>query len=220
MTSTIDTDESLGRELELVAALRTGDEHVFEALVDRHSPSMVRVARGCVPTADVAEEVVQDTWIAFIASLDRFEGRCSVKTWLFSILLNLARSCGERERRCVSFSSLGSDEHPGDPDQTLPPNVSQRPSNWVGGASAPSVLPDDRLIIKETLTRLWIAIDALPERQRTVIVLRDVEGWTADEVCGALGVNGVCQRVLLHRARTRVRAAIAPYLTETVSVGN
>jgi RNA polymerase sigma-70 factor (ECF subfamily) len=199
------------REAAVLAALKAGDEAAFAALVDEHTPLMLRLARACVPTPSVAEEVVQEAWTGFIVGLARFEGRCSLKTWLLRIVVNQARRRGERERRCVAFSSLGDDSFAATLDNMTADARGASPV-WAGGS--PFVSPQDQVIGAETLARLGIEIDALPDRQRDVIVLRDVEGWSANEVCTTLGVTDANQRVLLHRARRRVGRALLPYLVQ------
>jgi RNA polymerase sigma-70 factor (ECF subfamily) len=199
----------------LLAQLRSGDERAFVALVDRYQPLMLRVALGYVRTSAVAEEVVQETWLGVLDGLDRFEGRSTLKTWLFRILTNRAKTRGERESRTTPFSSLSSDDEDGpavDPDRFLPPDHARWPGHWSAAPADWERLPDQRLLAAETLGCVRDAIEQLPGRQQEVIVLRDVEGWSADEVCDALGVSEVNQRVLLHRARSKVRRALEAYL--------
>jgi RNA polymerase sigma-70 factor (ECF subfamily) len=160
----------------------------------------------------VAEEVVQETWLAVLRGLDRFEERSTFKTWLFRILVNRARTRGERESRSAPFSSLAgaADEPSVDPDRFLPADDPRAPGAW---AAPPLAWPEDRLLSQETLDVISAAIDALPEAQRTVITLRDVEGFSAEEVSTALGITDGNQRVLLHRARSKVRKALEGYLS-------
>ena len=198
----------------LVAALCRGDAESFAALVDRHSPAMIRVALAYVPSRAAAEEAVQDTWIAVIRGIDRFEGRSSLKTWIFRILTNVAMRSGARERRSVPFSALAAAEDTGeptvDPDRFLPADHELFPGHW---ASPPArwPTPEEGLLAGETREVIAAAIAELPAAQRTVIALRDVEGWSAEEVSQALEISAGNQRVLLHRARSRVRAAIERY---------
>jgi RNA polymerase sigma-70 factor (ECF subfamily) len=198
---------------QLLRALRAGDEGAFVQLVERYSASLLRVALMIVGTRAVAEEVVQETWVGFLTGLDRFEGRSSLKTWLFRILTNSAKTRAARERRSVPFSSLvraetEADELAVDPDRFLPADHDRFPGHWA----TPPRTPDARLLGAETQDVIREAIDALPPAQRVVITLRDVGGWSAEEVCDALDLSDGNQRVLLHRARSRVRAALERYL--------
>jgi RNA polymerase sigma-70 factor (ECF subfamily) len=198
---------------EILAALREGDERAFVTLVERHQSLMLRVARRYVRSPTVAEEVVQETWLGVLNGLERFEGRASLKTWIFRILTNRALSRAEREGRSVPFSSLGEedDEPAVDPDRFRPAG-----DKWAGGWKTfpPSWdgLPEERLLGRETLAMLGAAIKDLPERQHLVILMRDVEGWSAEEVCAALEISDANQRVLLHRARSKVRQCLESYL--------
>ena len=198
----------------LVTALRRGDADAFAALLDRHSAALIRVAMAYVPSRAAAEEVVQETWVAVIRGVDRFEGRSSLKTWIFRILTNLAMRSGARERRSVPFSALAAAEDTGepavDPDRFLPADHALFPGHWaLMPARWPT--PEEGLLAGETRDVVAAAIDALPPAQRTVIALRDVEGWSAEEVSDALEIAPGNQRVLLHRARSRVRNAIEAY---------
>ena len=198
----------------LVDALRRGDTDAFAILIDRHSGAMIRVAMAYVPSRAAAEEVLQETWIAVMRSIDGFEGRSSLKTWLFRILTNVAMRSGARERRSVPFSALAREEDTSepsvDPDRFLPPGHEHWPGHWVM-MPARWPLPDEGLLAGETREVIAAAIAELPPAQRTVIALRDVEGWTSEEVCEALGISAGNQRILLHRARSRVRNAIESY---------
>ena len=178
----------------LLERLRAGDEAAFMELVERYSGSMLRVARMYVPSAAVAEEVVQETWLGVLRGLDGFEGRSSLKTWIFRILVNRARTRGERERRTVPFATLAGQEASG---------------------AEPSVDPERSLQDAEALALVQREIDKLPEMQRLVITMRDVEGWSSQEVRHALEISETNQRVLLHRARSKVRAALEGYFTPT-----
>jgi RNA polymerase sigma-70 factor (ECF subfamily) len=199
---------------QLVVALRAGDEAAFRTVVrDWHGP-LLRVAQIFVPSRAVAEEVVQETWVRVLGALDRFEGRSSLKTWVFRILVNTAKTRAQREGRSIPFSSL---HDPGripeaavDPERFLPDDDPHHPGGW---ASPPRELPEDRLLAAETREVIAAAIEALPATQRAVISLRDVEGWSSDEVRNALDLSEVNQRVLLHRARARVRSALEDYLS-------
>src|SRR5215218_1578483 len=197
----------------LVAALSRGDADAFATLVDRHSRAMIRVAMAYVPTRAAAEEAVQETWIAVMRGIDRFEGRSSLKTWIFRILTNVAMRAGARERRSVPFSALAEAEDTGpsvDPDRFLPADHELFPGHWViMPARWPT--PEEGLLAGETREVIAAAIAELPVAQRTVIALRDVEGWSSEEVCEALQISAGNQRILLHRARSRVRNAIERY---------
>jgi RNA polymerase sigma-70 factor (ECF subfamily) len=195
-------------ERDLVAALKAGDEAAFRKLIELYHPMLVRVARAYVPTNSAAEEVAADTWLAVLEGIDRFQERSSLKTWIFRILTNKAKTRGARERRSLPFSALESDESTVDADR-----FHGREHPWPGHwASAPQAFPEERLLAAETLEVVEQAIAALPPTQRAVISLRDIEGWDAEEVCNALTLSETNQRVLLHRARSAVRAALERYL--------
>src|SRR5215207_9289397 len=204
----------------IVARLRDGDEFAFMGLIDRYGGAMLRVAQMYVKDRASAEEVVQETWLAVLNGIDRFEGRSSLKTWLFRILTNRAKTRGERDRRMVPFSALAateaeSDEPSVDPDRFLGLG-SATPGAW---AAPPRAWPHDRVLAGETLGVIKSAIDKLPEAQREVIRLRDVEGWTPMEVADALEITDGNQRVLLHRARAKVRAELERYLDPEIAGG-
>ena len=196
----------------LLEALRAGDEGAFTELARAYHPSLVRVAQIYVSSRGVAEEVVQETWLAVLEGLDRFEGRSSLKTWIFSILSNRAKTRAVRERRTIPFSAFQPDRVPEpavDPSRFLDDQDARWPGHW---AVPPGAWPKERAVAGETREKLAEAIEALPASQRAVISLRDVEGWSAEEVCNALGLSETNQRVLLHRARARVRNALEEYL--------
>jgi RNA polymerase sigma-70 factor (ECF subfamily) len=200
---------ALPPDSELVPQLRAGDGSAFRDVVACYQPMMVRVAETYVPGRAVAEEVVQDTWIAVMRGLDGFEGRSSLKTWMFRILANQARSRGERERRTVPLSSLAGelDEH----EASVPPERFTGPAGrgmWAQPPERWSDQPESRLLSNATLALVASTVKLLPENQRRVVVLRDIEGWTSEEVCDLLELSEVNQRVLLHRARSRLRAAL------------
>ena len=175
---------------------------------------MLRVARLYARDRAGAEDVVQETWIRVLHSLDRFEGRSSLRTWIFAILANCGRRRAERERRYLPVSDLGG-ERPGVPDERFFPASHPRWAGmWTTRVDSWAGVPDDRLIAGEGRARLRRALDRLPLRQATVFVLRDVEGWPADEVCELLELTPANQRVLLHRARTSIRAELEEYLGE------
>jgi RNA polymerase sigma-70 factor (ECF subfamily) len=196
---------------DILAALQRGDEQVFVELVQEHQALMLRVASRYVRNRTVAEEVVQETWLGVLNGLASFEGRASLKTWIFRILTNRAITRAQREGRAVPFSSLGDeggDEPAVDPDRFRPES-----DRWAGGwKSFPDPLPEDRLLERETLAMIAAAIAELPARQHTVIVMRDLEGWSAEEVCASLAISEANQRVLLHRARSKVRSCLESYL--------
>jgi len=195
----------------LLAALRAGEDAAFRELIDRYQAVLVRLALIYVADLAAAEDVVQETWIGVLRGLDRFEGRSSLKTWLFRILTNRAKTRGQRDRRSVPFSSLAAMDEDGvefavDPVRFGADNGwISAPANWEGR-------PEERLLTAETRSRIEAAIAALPTMQREVITLRDVEGWAAVEVCNLLALSETNQRVLLHRARCRVRSALERYL--------
>jgi len=198
----------------LVAALRAGDEQAFATLVRRHHASLKRVARAYVSTDAVAEEVVQETWLAVVAGIERFEQRATLKTWLFHILTNKAKTRGVRERRTVPFASLaGADDEP-----AVSPERCQRAGDaWPGHWATPPRPwedPERRLQSLEARERLREAIAALPAAQQAVLTLRDVEGLEADEVCALLDLSPGNQRVILHRARAKVRDALEQWFEE------
>ena len=202
-----------GGEAELLAALRAGDEHAFAELVDRYHASLVRVARQYVSTQETAEEVAQEAWIGLLRGLGTFEGRSSLRTYLFRIVMNLARTRGVREARSAPFSSLVRDDEEGpsvDPERFV-----QAPDAGAGHWASP-IRPWGRsaeqlALSSEAIEKVYEAIEMLPEVQRRVVTLRDVEGFGADEVCDLLDLSEGNQRVLLHRARTKLRQALAEY---------
>lgn len=192
--------------------LREGDPVEIELLVTTHHPLMIRVASAYVASRAVAEEVVQDTWIAVVEGLSEFEGRSSLRTWMFQILTNIARRRGQRESRVVPFSMLVStevDDHMPvvDPERFMPDNTDW-PGHWLWPPRQRGADVDERLLHAETLTEVAATVESLPIAQRTVLWLRTVEGWTADDVCLALDISAANQRVLLHRARSAVRASV------------
>ena len=180
----------------LLDRLRSGDEHAFVILVERYRPTMLRLAAGYVPNHAIAEEVVQDAWLGFLRGLSRFEERSSVRTWLFRILINRARTAGIRERRTTSISGL-----------TAAVDVARFDSagNWLAPPEPWTDLIDDRLAAEKMAAAVRVAMVDLPLRQREVVTLRDIEGLTSAEVCGVLDISEANQRVLLHRGRSRLR---------------
>jgi RNA polymerase sigma-70 factor, ECF subfamily len=202
----------------LVERLRRGDEEAFMDLVERWSPSMLRVARMYVPTAALAEDVVQETWVAVLSGLERFEERSSLRTWVFSILVNRARTRGARERRTVPFAALGADAAGQDDGPAVDPERFVGRGDGAGSWAAPPVRwsdePDRALASAEGVARIEREIARLPEMQRLVITMRDVVGLSSEEVRNALDLSETNQRVLLHRARSKVRAALEDYLDD------
>jgi RNA polymerase sigma-70 factor (ECF subfamily) len=202
-------------EEKLLESLRAGDEAAFRELVGEYQPSLVRVARIYVSSQAVAEEVAQETWLGVLNGLDRFEGRSSLRTWIFRILTNIAKTRAVRDGRTLPFSALQDParvpEAAVDADRFLDPEHPRWPGHW---ALKPERWPEDALLAAETRERLAEAIEALPASQRAVISLRDIEGWTSEEVRNALELSETNQRVLLHRARSKVRAALEEYLQE------
>ena len=203
-------------QAEIVEALRLGDDRVFAALVDEYGPAMLRIARMHVSSRAVAEEVVQEAWLGVIGGIGRFEGRASLKTWIFRIVANIAKTRGEREGRSIPFSSISGGDGDGgeavvEPDRFL--GAGHRSAgHWTSAPSRWSELPEERLVGGETMSIVEGAIAELPEVQRTVITLRDVEGWSAEEVRNVLDLSETNQRVILHRARAKVRRALETYL--------
>jgi RNA polymerase sigma-70 factor (ECF subfamily) len=189
-----------------LATLRAGDERAFTELVDEFSPRMLGLARVYLATAASAEDAVQESWIVVLRSLDRFEQRSSLSTWILGIVVNVARARARHESRSRPFSSFGSDDDPViDPDRFLPADHDRGPGHW---AIAPAPWPEGALETAEAVRVIRESVAALPETQRAVITLRDMIGCTAEETCNTLGVTDTNQRVLLHRARTKVRAAL------------
>jgi RNA polymerase sigma-70 factor, ECF subfamily len=189
-----------------LAALRAGDERAFSELVDEFSPRMFRLARVYLASVAAAEEAVQEAWIVVLGSLDRFEERSSLSTWILGIVVNVARARGRHESRSRPFSSFSSGDAPViDPDRFLPADHDRWPGHW---SIAPAAWPEQALETAEAVRVIRDTVEGLPEAQRAVITLRDMIGCTAEETCNALGVTDTNQRVLLHRARTKVRAAL------------
>lgn len=199
----------------LVAALRAGDDRVFASLVDAWSPAMLRLARMHVATHETAEDVVQEAWLAAVRGLDRFEGRSTLRTWVFHILLNIARTRGVKDQRTVPFSSLGDGD---DRSPTVDPaRFRAAGEEHAGGWRVPPQpwpTPEGNLLSKETRAVIDACLAALPARQRAVLELRDVHGYDAAEVCDLLDVTLGNQRVLLHRARAAVRGALEVYFAQ------
>jgi len=201
----------------LVAGLRAGDEAAFEELIERYHPSLVRLAMSFVSSRAVAEDVAQDAWLGVLRGIGGFQGRSSLRTWIYRILVNTAKTRGVRESRSIPFASLGGREGDGEPavdpgrfrpaDDVLPGAWLSPPRSWDG-------LPEAELLGRETLEVIDRAIDRLPPAQRQVIRLRDIDGFSAREVSELLDLSDANERVLLHRARSKVRRALEDYLSE------
>jgi RNA polymerase sigma-70 factor (ECF subfamily) len=202
-----------GSDERVLTALRAGDERTFRELFARHYPGMKRVARGFVSSDAVAEDVVQETWLAVVAGIERFEGRSALTTWIFSILINQAKIHSTRERRAMPFSSIAADSAR---ESTVDPDRFQKDDEaWPGHWATPPrpwEMPERRLLSLEARERLKHALDQLPERQRLIVGLRDVDGFSAEEVCDRLRLTQENQRVLLHRGRSRLRTVLEEYL--------
>lgn len=200
-------------EAALIARLRAGDERTFEDVVTRFYPAMLAVARGYVRSRSVAEEVVQETWLSVLNSLDRFEGRSSLRTWVLRIVANTAQTRGLREARVVPASSLQSDgDEPAVEPERFRGASDPFPGHWWSSPTDWRTVPESKLLSQETLDVVIDTIDELPELQRAVIAMRDVAGCDSDEVCQMLEISEGNQRVLLHRARARVRASLERHL--------
>ena len=215
----LSSDGKWNDEQKLVAALREGDEAAFGFLIDTYYGSLLRLAMAYVPSRAVAEEVVQETWQGVLESLPRFEGRSSLKTWMFRILTNRAKTRGQRERRYESMDS-GDGHSDGDDEGWREPERFQSSGALAGHwLTQPSMwdeeTPEKLLLSKESQALIQQAISALPPVQRQVITMRDIDEMDSKEVCNVLEITETNQRVLLHRARTRVRKIIEQQLNET-----
>lgn len=213
-------DDQYTTDSQLVDALRLGDERAYERLIDLYHESLARMALVYVGDMRVAEEVAQETWLGVLRGLSRFEARSSLKTWIFSILINKAKTFAKREQRHARQYTLDAVEGPStsgalvSPERFHPPDHPHSPGHWSEHPQSWDDLPEKRLLSQETLSRIEAAINALPNSQREVIVLRDVEQFSSDEVCELLGISSANQRVLLHRARSKVREALENYLSQ------
>jgi RNA polymerase sigma-70 factor (ECF subfamily) len=203
-------------DAELVGLLRARDEAAFALVLDAWSPGLLRLARSFVSTPDSAAECVQDAWLAVIEGIDRFEGRAALRTWVYRILVNTAKRRGVREGRSVPWSSLGPEDGPTvdparfqGPDEPFPGHWRELPVPWP--------TPEDATLAAETRALVGAAVAGLPERQRVVLTLRDVQGYAADEVCSILEITPTYQRVLLHRARAHVRGRLESYHARAVT---
>ena len=198
-------------DADLVAQLRAGDEAAMSQLVDRWSPTMLRVARSFVDSPQSAEDVVQDAWLGMLTGLATFEGRSSLRTWTFSILVNRARTRGAREARTLPRSPLATEDESADDLLAGPGGEPVRTWSSIDAQSRWDTAPESVVLSKEILFQLDRALSALPPRQRQVVTMRDVCGMSTEEVCAALDITPANQRVLLHRARAILRTALAGY---------
>lgn len=199
-------------ENELIEGLRRGDESAFVELLRRYQSVLKRVARMYVSSEAVAEEVVQETWLGVLRGIARFEGRATLKTWIVRILMNRARTRGERESRTVPFSALVAEESGGTETAVEPGRFrgasDAYPGHWTVPLQRWGEDPEKWVTSNETLDYLRGAMDVLPLVQRSVVMLRDAQEWTSEEVCEALGITAANQRVLLHRGRSKLRRAL------------
>jgi RNA polymerase sigma-70 factor (ECF subfamily) len=204
-------------ETALVEALRQGDRDAFATLVDANSPWMMRIARSYLSSRASAEDAVQEAWLCCLRGLDGFGGRSALKSWLFVIVTNCALRRAERDSRSVPFSELAQREaertDPAPPERWFFDDSHPRwPGGWTTCSRGWERLPEQRLLAGEVSATIESAAARLPEGQRAVFLLRDVEGWSSEDVCNALGISGSNQRVLLHRARHSIRAVLENYL--------
>jgi RNA polymerase sigma-70 factor (ECF subfamily) len=208
MTETVDD------EVAMLAALRRGDEAMFAAVVDRHTPAMLRVARGYVPSQEIAEEVVQEAWIALLKGVEKFEGRSSLRTWLFAVMINIAKGRGVRERRDADAAIAAYTGGTVDPALFRGPNE-EWPGDWKNWEQYPRAFPEtpeSSLLATELVDVAKVELDRLPDRQRMVVTLRDMLGFDSREVCELLDISAANQRVLLHRGRAALRLVLESYL--------
>jgi RNA polymerase sigma-70 factor (ECF subfamily) len=202
-------------ESSLIAGLRDGDEAAFARLVDQHTPTMLRVARGYVPSREIAEEVVQETWIALLKGIDNFEARSSLRTWLFAVMINIAKARGVRERRDADAAVAAYTGGAVDPAR-FRTGDDPYPGHWKQG-DEPSPFPETpegSVLGNELVDVARRELDKLPERQRIVVSLRDMLGFDSSEVCEMLDISIANQRVLLHRGRAAVRQVLEHYLED------
>jgi RNA polymerase sigma-70 factor, ECF subfamily len=216
--SSADSLPYIDEDTELITALRDGNEDAFVTLMERYHAPMLRLASMYV-SKGMAEEVVQDAWLGVLKGIRGFEARSSLRTWIFRILMNRTKSRVQREGRSIPFSALWDPaaepaEPSVDPDRFLDSSHPQWPNHWRTPPQSWGESPDDRLLVKETQAYIQQAIDTLPPSQREVITLRDIKGYTPEEVCDILSISGANQRVLLHRARSKVRRALEEYFEE------
>lgn len=200
-------------DADLLVRLKAGDEELFRQLVVQLNPALMRLARSYTPTDAGAQDAVQDTWVVVLDSLDRFEGRSSLRTWVCGILVNTARRQGVRDHRTLPFSSAWRDDHAPAVDASRFHGRSRggAPGTWASPPLRWDELPEDRVTAAELRAVIERAVAALPTRQREVITARDLIGMDAPEAAEVLGLSSGNQRVLLHRARSKVRAALEDY---------
>ena len=202
-------------EEELLAGLRRGEEPAFAALLDRYYRPMLRLAMTQVHSRAHAEDVVQEAWLGVLRGIDRFESRSSLRTWIFHILLNIARTRAQRERRSVPFSALeAADDAPAPavaPERFHPDDHPRWPRHWAVPPRSWGASPEERLVAKETQEAIEQAIAVLPPMQRAGIILRDIHGLSTPEVAAVLGVSEGHLRVLVHRARSKVRRVLEQF---------
>ncbi|MEM6110294.1 sigma-70 family RNA polymerase sigma factor [Mycobacterium sp. 050272] len=207
-------DDRWASEDEFIGALQGGDGEAFRLLVATMHAPLVRMARIYLP-ASIAEDAVQDTWTSVVRTIGVFEGRSTVKTWVFRIMLNRVRALARTQGRTVPFATAGpeADSHPSvDPSRMVHPELGAH--HWSDVPARWDLLPEQRLLSGEVRTVISEAMAKLPDGQREVVSMRDVEGWTSEEICDALGISAVNQRVLLHRGRAALRTALEEYLDD------
>lgn len=202
-------------ETSLLESLRKGDQIAFTQLVEQYHASLVRLASYYVHDHSTAEEVAQETWMAVLKGLNRFEGRSSLRTWIYTILTNRAKTHSQREPRTLAYSELEEtfeNQPTVDPERFKPPTAPNRPGHWAVLPELWINIPEEAFLSKEMLNIVRRAIASLPENQQAVITLRDVDGFSSEDVCNVLGISETNQRVLLHRARAKVRKVLEDYL--------
>jgi RNA polymerase sigma-70 factor (ECF subfamily) len=205
---------------DIIDRLLAGDEQAFEALIDAYHGQMVRVARAYVTDETAAEEVVQETWAAMLDGLRDFKGDSSLKTWLFAILTNQAKKRGKRDAREPNWSSIseeGLSDELADDGQFDSDGRFENDAHWSSAPGDWRSDPEQEMMRSHLRDELIDAIESLPARQQVVLTLRDVHGWSPDEVCEVLDISNGNHRVLLHRAREKVREEMAPHLTDETS---
>jgi len=200
------TEEAAAHDADLVSRLRAGDETAFRDLVRRMNRPLMKLGTLWVGSASAAEEVVQETWLAVVAQIDRFEGRSSLRTWIASILVNRAKTRGARDKRSVPFSSLGTDDA-----EVVEAHRFSQGGIWKDPPAKWDSAPESLALRKEARQAIERELETLPPAQRAVVVLRDLEEWSSEEVCNVLEISETNQRVLLHRGRMRLRAALERY---------
>lgn len=206
-------------EVLLIKSLRAGDDSSFTRIVEQFHTSMVRLAYTILGDQAIAEEVAQETWLAVLQGLQGFEGRSSLKTWIFTILTNRAKTRSQRESRSTSYFELEESflESPSvNPDRYNPPAAEKWPGHWAKKPISWTNIPEETLLSSEVSDTIKFAIDSLPKNQKVVITMRDIDGFSSEEVCNILEISETNQRVLLHRARAKVRQTLEDYLNSEV----